>query len=1466
LAQESAQVLIFRKARISTYTNPKPIKLCTKAATLFYSNGRVKLGEYLSQYSFFAQERLVELCRLKTFQPQEQLITPDSAWHDIIIVLTGQLGLYFIEGSTTTATTNPTDSQRKASSSSSSNQRLVATVTAGECYGHLHLWRDAGRRVDDATHHWLLQRPFTSTLVACDASDIVLLDRRDIGAALISSALNREIAELASIPHHERRPQDVADLHRWCIRHSFAFQQLPDATMDRIAEHVSVMQIDAHKLVYNTASDADAVYFIADGGVSLSAHVGHPPITLLPGDFFGHDDMVARHRRAYVASTTEPTTLLKLSKATYMAWLHPIALDVSWQPASLLAQTPLGRGATRENVQTMGLLLENLKLLAHVPQCICLELVPYLTVREVAEGDTLCAEDIDADAFFATVVRGRLGAYSRDHVEACQDALEHHPLCYALSVDSPRALTDTEKQLGLLHGHHVHTFEPGDTMHSCGDGDVAPMTLVAVETTLVFVLLGHDVTAVLQRLAEPTKPAWTLRTCVDTVVIDEPGDIAALCQELWYVGKTVPIVADVLAFAPGDKLVHAGDRLECLYLILNGTASVTKLHRKAALHPVAPPPTAAAAAPMRDLTSNFKTTTKTLMGSRHEKRSKSVLPTIMKLSKRMPRLRLNSIAPEESSSPPPMITATILDKNYGRRRDCDTEREASLHMCWTLKPGDVYGGEIAFTRPRISLYNVVADGPLQVVRVTRAALARTMAPRSSRGSTHPKHIMAKAHWMRANHKVTETIVSKAPLATKKPRFWNLLDDAVSQRIKLIIKQLSHMSAFQSMSDETMSGIVSSAKYDTVDKGHAIYSHGDAPKRYYVVVSGRVHLYSPLTNFEHIALKRVGAGQSFGEFEILTSQMTRNLSAIAQDTTQLISFTAQTFTDLWDPTTLGHMRHDIAFFQGLDWVTRLELDRVCHLYHAVHETVYTKDAVIFPAHVKLSHVYILKAGVCNLESTLHMEREPVKRRPSEPPVVVHVHLAQVAAGHTVWALGQCAFGLVAASADTKILGISYDLLRSIVPKWAQSDLDRNVAQQEAYHTSQLTLLQQRAAKVLNLRNQVASVDHPQAPTYYLPPLQTHSHTLTPTADGRVNISMTDVVAAHPVDVAALLHERATVASPPPTVPQRSAVLSVSSRLHTLGSFYVGRGTSVLPFTTGLELAAPHVESDTVVYHELAPAPAPVWRRAISPPAAAAAVHTTTSISTKRYDVQAPLRLFRLQPIPIAAQDHTATPSPLASISVLGPGFHMLVNPAPSPQETPSPQTRPEMPREAQPETQPETQLETSQRNESAPKAVVVSAPNPLKLGRASRLRVPAGKITRGKLRLAHRTPWLVTIFQDYVLACYEDEHDIGRVAVGRWMITATTSLVEFPREARSPTEFHLVVHNQTTVFVAATLADKLRWLGVLHESIHELAATASAFRVASNRIESASTTPVAPVVEDPDAALPRLTYVVAFEGT
>ncbi|RHY30843.1 hypothetical protein DYB32_003986, partial [Aphanomyces invadans] len=638
-----------------------------------------------------------------------------------------------------------------------------------------------------------------------------------------------------------------------------------------------------------------------------------PGIDVLPGDMFGVDEVGAKRKRQRVAITkAADTILLKFPSSVYMECLVELAVDLTFAPSTgFRALECYAAPPSVADVNELAKFFRNVRVLAHLPFYVMLELVPYFRVRNLDVGDVVCAEDNATDEF-VSVVAGKVACHSRDRAdEAAEHLFQSHPLVHVPSMHReqvssdantcPAGATSMEKTFAVMYGTPVHVLEPGDT---CRTGYIdatamrrAPMTMVvtAPQTTVV-AISEHDAGQVLQRLVEWSKPNRNMKDLVVQVgsldaagtIQFAPDEIQQVLAHLRYpVDHPDKVVMDTkcMQLQPGDVVVHAGELIKHLVVVVSGQLAVSVIQPKlnTAPHTTTNQNTNVFT---KLLTSNFKSTSKTLaaVGIRDGRRLSTVLPSIAKMSKQTPFWQKPS---------------TIVP--------LPSQRSSLLRL--DVSPGS-----------NISAKTVHTSSSAQLMH-------KDPFPTSKDDGGN----------------VVETILSSTNSAEQKPKFWRLLDQAASQRIKLIIKHLSHMELFQSMEDATISAIVASARYDTVEKGETIFKAGDAPKRYYVVVAGAIGLYSPHAQLEDVCLNVIKCSGGFGEFEILTEQLTRSLSAIAEDSSKLISFASQSFHDLWDTTKLDAMRHEIKFFQQLHWANRLDMDKLAHIYHTAQAVGYQKGA-------------------------------------------------------------------------------------------------------------------------------------------------------------------------------------------------------------------------------------------------------------------------------------------------------------------------------------------------------------------------------------------------------------------------------------------------------------------------------------------------------------------------------------------
>ncbi|RHX98443.1 hypothetical protein DYB36_014365, partial [Aphanomyces astaci] len=288
----------------------------------------------------------------------------------------------------------------------------LAQVTAGESYGDFHLWSAAPTDVRRPTTESSLPHMVVS-LVATEATQVVVLDRRVYRHIAVSHVPASDLATLAVIPKLDRTWGDVGDLKLWFKRQLF-FQQLPDRWIARLAESaVGSPPWPSDKVVYNKSSDADFVYFVVAGAVRVQLNSSDPGVDVLPGDVFGADEVLDKRKRQRVALTKAADTILvKFPTAVYFECLADVATDITFAPTSRFrAMECYTSPPSVSDVNELAKFFRNVQVLAHLPFYIMLEVVPYLRVRYLEVGDLVCAEDNSTDEF-VSVVAGRVGCHS----------------------------------------------------------------------------------------------------------------------------------------------------------------------------------------------------------------------------------------------------------------------------------------------------------------------------------------------------------------------------------------------------------------------------------------------------------------------------------------------------------------------------------------------------------------------------------------------------------------------------------------------------------------------------------------------------------------------------------------------------------------------------------------------------------------------------------------------------------------------------------------------------------------------------------------------------------------------------------------------------------------------------------------------------------------------------------------------
>ncbi|ETV84402.1 hypothetical protein H257_03621 [Aphanomyces astaci] len=1291
LAQESTTAVSIRKDtmdRATAYMGAKTNSVFARQDSTeeMHSGSKSVLHSFLTSFPFMnqlpppLQLRLVDACRQRKLRKHEPFLGPGITSHDIVVVLTGCLGLYRLDRHNVATAI---EANTKAVAKQHDGIEL-AQVTAGESYGDFHLWSAAPTDVRRPTTDSSLLHMVVS-LVATEATQVVVLDRRVYRHIAASHVPASDLATLAVIPKLDRTWGDVGDLKLWFKRQLF-FQQLPDRWITRLAESaVGSPPWPSDKVVYNKSSDADFIYFVVAGAVRVQLNASDPGVDVLPGDVFGADEVLDKRKRQRVALTkAEDTILVKFPTAVYFECLADVATDITFAPTSRFrAMECYVSPPSVSDVNELAKFFRNVQVLAHLPFYIMLEVVPYLRVRYLEVGDLVCAEDNSTDEF-VSVVAGHVGCHSRDRAtdESAVHLFQGHAFVHVPSMHSEQVATSesgatpVEKKFTMMYGTSVHVLVPGDT---CRTGFVdpstanrrAPVTMVALASRTTIVSISeHDASQVLQRLVEWSKPHRSLKELIGQVgsldaagtIQFAPDEVNQVLAHLRYpIDRPDKVASDVrcLKLQPGDVVVRAGELVKHLVVVISGHVAVSVVQPPLSSTPLATSNHSNNVF-AKLLTSNFKSTSKTLalVGSRDgsRRRLSTVLPSIAKLSKHTPFWqRSSSIAP----SPSPSNILRIDEPNSARISSAGASSAAQndqynsskndggdvaasqtrMRPLVTLLAGDVWGGEVVFSRNWPSLHDVVAESVAEVMLCPRETFVvvrrEALAASSKKSDAHSKRILAKAHWKRANNKVVETMLPSANGGDLKPKFWRLLDQAASQRIKLIIKHLSHMELFQSMADATISAIVASARYDTVEKGEIIFKAGDAPKRYYVVVAGTIGLYSPYASLEDVCLNVVQSGGGFGEFEILTEQLTRcsrvactrhiiscglfiledlclrSLSAVAEVAAKLISFASQSFHELWDPAKLDAIRSGISFFQQLHWANRLDMDKLAHIYHTAQAVEYHKGTDVVRIHAQLNTCFVIKEGTCFLGNVLPIQ---AKNGTTDNIDVVQVStsLAQVSKGHSIWVLGVATFSVTAAVANTVVYHLNYDFLKAILPKHHLGRLERQIKQHDQYHADESARLHELALHVMNTRTYVATTAG--GPEMFLPRFDLTNR----------DVTMTDVVAATALTLADVQEARKKVdqvGTPTPTTYDDDVGREgVPAKL--MGSFW--KSQSLGPARRRSRESTPQTGA-------VAPPAANNTKLAPFFPTEVPDGDAVTSYYSERYDVNAPIRTLRLESV-------------------------------------------------------------------------------------------------------------------------------------------------------------------------------------------------------------------------------------------
>jgi CRP/FNR family cyclic AMP-dependent transcriptional regulator len=102
--------------------------------------------------------------------------------------------------------------------------------------------------------------------------------------------------------------------------------------------------------------------------------------------------------------------------------------------------------------------------------------------------------------------------------------------------------------------------------------------------------------------------------------------------------------------------------------------------------------------------------------------------------------------------------------------------------------------------------------------------------------------------------------------------------------------------FGNLTDEHLSSVAALTKLVDVNRGHLIFSQGDAGETFYIIISGRVRISRQIPGMGEEALAILEPGGYFGEMALIEHEE-RSADAVAHESATLLCLTKQDLEDL-----------------------------------------------------------------------------------------------------------------------------------------------------------------------------------------------------------------------------------------------------------------------------------------------------------------------------------------------------------------------------------------------------------------------------------------------------------------------------------------------------------------------------------------------------------------------------------------
>ncbi len=119
--------------------------------------------------------------------------------------------------------------------------------------------------------------------------------------------------------------------------------------------------------------------------------------------------------------------------------------------------------------------------------------------------------------------------------------------------------------------------------------------------------------------------------------------------------------------------------------------------------------------------------------------------------------------------------------------------------------------------------------------------------------------------------------------------------SVSVNAAEIAGQLKQSALFKPVSESDLQALVGAMTPQAIETGTTLFNKGDQGDAMYIILSGKVHIFTLNANGDPITLAHYGPGHVFGDFTLLDEQP-RSASAVTEEACDLLVLTRAQFQE------------------------------------------------------------------------------------------------------------------------------------------------------------------------------------------------------------------------------------------------------------------------------------------------------------------------------------------------------------------------------------------------------------------------------------------------------------------------------------------------------------------------------------------------------------------------------------------